>query len=259
MKIIQDQPEQEYRTHPALNNSTAKIFVDKTPAHARYSEPKSAQHFDDGKAIHCTTFEPHEFESRFFKGPADRRGNKWKEAQQMAGDMTVLTESSYENALRVRDALQKNTEINNLVSANNKMVEVSCYWEHDGIDMKSRKDLVVDDGRIITDLKTTTDASRDGFSRAVANYLYHMQDRWYSMGARACFGAEPTFLFIAVEKEPPFANAIYELDPRTKAEGQALVDLAIERYIECERNQEWPGYPAGVQQLSIPGWAFKLT
>ncbi len=259
--ILPDQPDADYRKAEGINWSVLKDYIGKTPAHAVGSERKDKIHFDVGHAIHTGILEPFDFEARFVKGPEDRRGNRWKDAYAAAqsNNKTLLVEDDYEDVLRVRDAAHANPDINKLVSSNNRTAETSGYWERDGIACKCRWDLVVDDGAIVADLKSTVSAGAIDFAKSVSNFGYHGQEGWYSGGAAYCYGPTPIFLFIAVEKDPPYASAVYELDAVTKREGLALADAAFDLFKRCQENQEWPGYPGGIQQLTLPRWAFRMT
>ena len=45
----------------------------------------------------------------------------------------------------------------------------------------------------------------------------------------------------------------------TVAEATVAWEIAVallERYAECERSGEWPGYPDEVRDISIPEWAW---
>ena len=258
-RVVQDMPDTDYRAADGINWSRLKDFYYRTPAHAMYSEPKVSTAFDIGSALHIAVLEPMDFDRRVVRGPTDRRGNKWKDAQDEAGDRLLLTEADYDNLLRMREAASRNTDIARLVSSNNKATEVSVFWDIGDVDCKCRFDLVIDDGIIIVDLKTTANANPSEFSKSVLNYAYHGQEAWYTIGGRHVYKANPQFLFIAIEKEPPFASVVYELDAVTKKEGGAIVSSAFEQYIACKARGEYPAYPSGIHQLTLPRWGFQMT
>ncbi len=63
------------------------------------------------------------------------------------------------------------------------------------------------------------------------------------------------FVFIAVEKTPPYAVALYELDAEAVDLGRALARRDLARYANARDFGVWPGYPDAVQSLSLPKWA----
>jgi exodeoxyribonuclease VIII len=87
---------------------------------------------------------------------------------------------------------------------------------------------------------------------------YHAQEAFYTDGWRALDQQVDAFVFIAVEKTDPFAFAIYELPPSIVEEGRARIRDALSVYAECKRTDQWPGYGAGVQELSFPRWAYTM-
>ena len=99
------------------------------------------------------------------------------------------------------------------------------------------------------DLKTTRDASPDGFGKSIANYRYHVQSAHYRDGFQA-----GRFVWVAVEIDPPYAVAVYidgdEIHAR--GDGERLSDLRL--YAECKASDKWPGYPDEVQNISLPRW-----
>ena len=98
-------------------------------------------------------------------------------------------------------------------------------------------------------------ATTAGFSRAIANWDYHLQAAWYSDGYTLTTGNPVLgFVFGAVESAWPHAAAAYMLDDagldKARAENRRLLDL----YAECKRTGVWPGYQASIQAISLPAW-----
>ena len=61
------------------------------------------------------------------------------------------------------------------------------------------------------------------------------------------------FVFIAIEKELPYATAIYTLDEEALQFGiQQFNDLMTE-YAKCMKTDNWPSY--GIKNLTLPKYA----
>ena len=62
-----------------------------------------------------------------------------------------------------------------------------------------------------------------------------------------------------VEKSPPYAPAIYELDAQSMAEGWASWNTALDIHSACVEQKHFPAYPPETVLLSLPPYAFKHT
>jgi hypothetical protein len=108
---------------------------------------------------------------------------------------------------------------------------------------------------VVTDLKSTTNASPDEFQRAIYKFGYHIQGAHYLDGAKV-LGLNPkAFAMIAVESEPPHGVAVYQLDPQALAAGHAKRDQLLRLYAQCQAEGRWPGYSESIQPISLPPWA----
>lgn len=143
---------------------------------------------------------------------------------------------------------------------------------------------------IIGDLKTTEDASPEGFAKSIANWRYDVQHAYYIDGTRlaleqgkcnppqegtaelSVYWTDPVtgvlcrcrpdfwrgypkhFAFIAVEKKPPYAVGVYVLDSEGVDIGRAQYQHDLRIYAECVRTGEWPGYGDKIQTISLPAW-----
>lgn len=257
---------EQYHGHGAISRSGLWTIYNKTPAHYRFSERSESRDFDFGTAVHTAILEPSQFEKRVMRGPADRRGNLWKDSVAEANNQgrMILTAGDYEAVLEIRDAVHANAFINSLVTGGDPVVEASAFWAEDingvPVPCKARPDLVRRDLGLMLDVKTAASASKAEFERSVANYGYHAQEYFYSRGwAMAGGGRINGTVFLVIEKEAPYAMALFELDPASVAEGGAAMHKALEIYAKCNAANHWPAYPEEVQAISIPKWAFRET
>jgi len=133
-------------------------------------------------------------------------------------------------------------------------VEVVGVWDDGDVRRKAKLDAV--SGRFGVDIKTSTDASTDGFGRSAGKYAYASQDAWYRDALRACFGVDdPAFVFVVVEKFPPFLVNTIVLDPYDVELGGRRNRRAIDLYRECRDSGVWPGYGDGLNVATLPRWA----
>jgi hypothetical protein len=172
----------------------------------------------------------------------------------------VLPEEDYTSCLRMRDAVNRHASASRLLSGAGD-VELSLVWEQDGLDVlcKGRLDRLSPGiaGGAIVDIKTTRDASPREFERAIFTHGYHRQAAFYLDGARAHGIPAKHFVIIAVEKEPPYAVAVYRVSEGAIDAGQEQLRVLLAKYAECEQKDEWPAYPDVVRDIALPDWAWK--
>jgi len=135
--------------------------------------------------------------------------------------------------------------------------ETSLFWtdEYTGLQCRIRPDWMFDRG--IADLKSCITASKDGFSKAVANLGYDVQAAFYIDGMKAVTGKSVNFYFIAVEKTAPFSTACYMASQEMVEVGRAKYRGALELLKWCQENSRFPGYqPSGeIESIDLPRWA----
>lgn len=139
--------------------------------------------------------------------------------------------------------------------------EVSAFWvdETTGVKCKARFDYLPEKQPerrlIVPDLKSAVSADPGEFSRAAARYGYLLQQEHYSSALRHLgMDDDPAFLFVVVEKEPPYLVNVGQFagddDRRLSA---AALEKALRLYRDCLEADHWPGWP-GVTDLSLPTW-----
>lgn len=176
---------------------------------------------------------------------------------------TVLSPDELAQLHGMRDAIRAHPAAAVLLNGEG-VAEASVYWtdEATGELCRCRPDRWRKDG-ILVDLKSTLDASPEGFAKSLANYRYHVQAPWYLAGARAAYEARQlpdgwqaprAFAFIAVEKSAPYAVGVYMLDAATMELGAAQMRANLDTLAECRRTGEWPGYGDKIANLSLPDW-----
>lgn len=174
---------------------------------------------------------------------------------------TVLSVDTYEQLLGMRDAIMAHPAAAALLSGEG-VAEASVYWTDaaTGELCRCRPDWWRKDG-VVVDLKSTEDASQEGFAKSLVNYRYHVQSPWYLGGMVAAFEAghfpegwqrPKAFAFIAVEKRQPYAVAVYVLDSESNEIGTRLMRADLDTLAKCRATGVWPGYGDTLQQLGVP-------
>jgi exodeoxyribonuclease VIII len=214
-----------------------------------------------GAAFHCGLLEPLTFPELYAIQPdfGDRRfaGPKKEHAAWMSAN-TGKTIVSLRDAAQIEKMIAS-VHAHPLASrlVKDGRPELTARWRDDetGLECKVRSDYYVESLGMIVDAKSTFDAGRESFAKSVAKFGYHRQCALYANGFGALGLPVQHFVFLAVEKVPPYAIAVYSLDQDAVARGHAAVRGDMNVLAECMRTGIFPSYPTSIQELSLPPWA----
>jgi exodeoxyribonuclease VIII len=248
-------PEDIYHGAPGVSKSGLDR-INRSPAHFRAGQSGDTAAQLIGRATHCAVLEPDDFRRRYAEGPEKLQADKDKKAKQKleAQGYSVLRPNEMEHVLAIQEAVWAHPAARFLLSDGE--AEVSAWWRDDatGELCKCRPDLVRPDN-ILADLKTTRDASPEGFTREAWKYRYHVQAAFYSEGWEKAAGVTvPAFLWIAVEPEPPYPVAVYAADSKQFRLGAQEADENLHTFHTCRVTGEWPAYSNEIQTLGLPAW-----
>ncbi len=240
-----------------LGSSGVKTLIEKTPAHYLFdktnpNEPSQAMIF--GSAFHSLVLEP-DLNEVLWTSIGSRRTNAFKEVKKKNPEKIVVTQEEHEDLLIMLENT-KNHELATSLLTNGKP-EVSMVWEdmEYGFPCKCRPDWLRDDN-IIIDVKTTgKSADAVQFSKACANFGYHISAAWYQAGVLAVTGQLCDFVFLVVETKAPFGVVVYAPDTEFMDRGREAIRPILPIYNECLKTNNWPGYSEKIETLSLPGWA----
>ena len=218
-----------------------KRFID--PERPR-SEPTAAMRL--GTFVHTAVLEPDDLVRRYAVC-ATRKGSTIYNKLIDKG-IEPVTQAQWDQAHAMCDAVRNHPEAAWLLS--DGKAEQSVWWDDEQFEMRCKCRPDWWNGDIVIDLKTTQDASPRGFAKSVANFRYHVQQMHYLRGTNAA-----RFIFIAVEKEYPYAVGVYELDNEACGLGEELRQRDMQRIKTCKQRNEWPGYSNDISTLSLPTYA----
>lgn len=256
-EIIYGLPAAEYHARPEINCSGLKL-INRSPMHyrSRLDQPsEETKAMTIGSAVHTATLEPHLFDQQYVAMPEgiDKRTKEGKAAfaaLEQSGKI-ILSADDYRDVCRIAISVQDHETASLFLKEGH--AEVSIFTEIEDIPAKCRIDWLRTS--VICDLKSTDDASPNGFARSCANYGYDMQCAWYLDCADAAGLSIDAFVFIVVEKSAPYAVALYELDAASIEVGRAKYQRALSLYRHCKMVGEWPGYSPEIISIQLPKWA----
>ena len=259
----------DYRGMPAISRSDL-THLQRSPRHywakkidpARIEASHETAAMKLGTAVHMAVLEPAKFAECYAEGPMVSRATKaWKEATK-ATTATLLPADEYAVIQGIVSSLKEHDAARKGLFDGNGENEATFITKDatTGLDIKCRADRVTTSGFLI-DLKTTQDAGAKSFSKSVATFGYHLQAAFYMRCVEQATGTLPRgFVFIAVEKEPPFACQVFLADEEMLQFGAQKVDdllKQIRHFTEEFGTSPWPSYQQKVQPLSLPEWALR--
>ena len=248
----------DYHADPAISASHLHVVAN-SPYHywSRFLAPDRPPSVQTaamklGSLTHCAILEPDQLAARYgICLPRNTKAGKEMEGEMIAAGIEAVTASEMEQAMAMAGSVRSHQAAAALLA--DGKAEQSFWWDDStGLRCKCRPDWY--NGNTIVDLKTTIDASPKSFAASVAKWRYAIQQNHYLAGTFA-----ERFVFLAVEKQYPFATACYELDETAALHGEAERRNNLQTIADCRAIAEWPGYGNTIQPLSLPNWALYGT
>jgi exodeoxyribonuclease VIII len=259
----------EYHARPGVSKTKLWCLLNDTPAKFKWLQehpepPTAAMQF--GSALHKYVLEPDSFFYEYAVAPqCDRRTKTGKEEYQKFVDSvenrTVISADDMVLISEMTAAIRKNPRADFLLRGE---VETSYYWQDEmtGLDCQARPDSVrmLDRRGLIVDLKTCARADTETMVKQAYALGYDMQAAMFKEAVEREYGISCDFLFVCVEKEPPYLVNILQADDLMIKSGQDRFREAIGIYKSCLDSGNWYGYEGAfgmVNTLGLPKWAAK--
>jgi hypothetical protein len=234
-----------------------------SPAHYFYEyctdkaeDKEQSKPFYLGSAVHTLVLEPENFDFEYaVKQKVDGRtkeGKFYNEKFALLSEGKIVIDTEvYEQALSMAVAVRNNAMAESLLMDN--QFEKSIYFTHEltGLQCKVRPDAWL--GSIVSDLKTTSDASFRAFQSSAYKYGYFLQAGMIKVALKSIGIDLERFLCIAVENSKPYVTGIYDIDPDAIAFGVSHFDELMVKLANCYDTQSFPGF--GIQALGLPRYA----
>lgn len=250
-----------YHADPALSHSGMKTLLDCPARYAweRENPPAPKDVFDLGSAVHAEVLGVGAPVAR-----VDADDWRTKAAQQTRADLRAegkipLLHKDYDRVRGMTEAVLAHKGAR-IIAESTDAIEQSMWWHDDrfDVDLRGRVDLVASyaDGMpVLVDLKTSTSANPDEFVKSVYRYGYDLQRAVYCDGWATLAGLVPDFLFIVVEKDPPYPVLTARVDDAAIRSGEAKFEQALCVFNDCRALGHWPAYGDDIVTLESPRWA----
>lgn len=220
-----------------------------------------------GKAIHMAILEPELFARTYVIepdfGPTRKtddvssekaKENKLRKQAWHAEHKgtTILDSAEGRHTLGMVRSVAADEDARALLEAG--LSELTSIWDDEGTGLrcKARLDHYRPDLETIVDVKSTTDARSESWKWQAGDLAYYRQDPFYrdAMGIHGvCVRA---FVFILVEKTPPYLVNVVQLDAEDVAIGREENRDLIQLLADCLVTNTWPGYPRnGIETIKL--------
>ena len=264
MSILYDLAELEYHARPELSSTGARLLLE-APAKFKYrmDHPQEGKRaFDVGTAAHTKILGVGSGLVEYPDEHLTPSGNVstkaatvlWAEEQRSAG-LTPVSPDDIAAVDAMAESVLAHPKARELLEAKGHR-EVSVVSEIDGVPVRARLDGLVElEGMTGLDLKTTRKtADVEGFARTSSDLGYFIQEAWYREAIEAEGVPLDRFVFITVEKEPPYLVGVTVQDIIFQMMGKAATAEARRRYRHGMETGEWPGYSQEIEPAAPPAW-----
>lgn len=212
-----------------------------------------------GNLVHSLILAPENVENEFLFLPDDldgrtKDGKAWKaclEQRAAVENKKILREMDHRQAISVADSVL-NDPVASAYFLGQGENELSLYAidEETGLLKKGRIDRVPN-GDFLLDIKTTRDASPSGFRSSIRSFKYYLQASYYLDLYEQLREKKDYFVFIAIEKEPPYACGCYYVSSATVEEGRREYKELLKKYKQCLETNIWGGYTDKPEEVGI--------
>jgi exodeoxyribonuclease VIII len=272
-EVVYDLPDDDYRKRPGIAQSTLREMLH-SPAHyaaaLQKDKPRTAdQKF--GTAFHRLLLEPFEFLKLYLVKPATvslrtKAGVEWFESavRERGFEPELIDQDEHATLLAMKEAFMAAPLAREAIEKSHHEVSVFAPSPNTSHDItllrKMRIDLLPSDGTALGDIKTTGygKGSFSTWPKVVADMRYHLQAAYYLDGINDATGdgdRYKQFIHFVIEKDPPHAVGLYEIDPVAISIGRETYRRLLDEVAWCVKEQAWPAYSQELTRISLPRWA----
>lgn len=252
------------RDRVALSATGVKrLLPPSTPAHYRWAKDHPSEPTDEmmlGIVVHTLVFgvgrQPE-------LAPARWQSDKDKAAVAAIRErgLIPLRPDDWDRAHRMAEAVLTHPDAGMLLDSEAGIPERGIFWrdEATGVECKALIDWSFRSRLGLLYLKTGASAAPEDQPRTIGKFGYQLQAKHELEGAEALRlvseGAD--FILVFVESKPPHFVSVSRLDWRDLDRAGELCLRAREIYRDCMESGIWPGYPTGINTISLPEWVWR--
>lgn len=256
-----------YHAAPGISKSHLDVMAEGSARHywqkyinpsRPFSEPTDALRV--GNAVHAAILQPALFDDRYAEWSGTDKRTKagkeeWAAFQQNLGDRITLSHIEYTWCLEMRDAVHAHPIARGLLMNGKPEHSFFARDTESGELIKCRTDYFTDDGDVIVDIKTTTDAHPITFGKDAANYRYDLAPPWYfDVIGRVTGHAPRQWIWLVIEKSLPYAIGIYYAQKHDIIRARDTCRRNFLEILKYRQANLFPDYGDQIRPLELPGW-----
>lgn len=266
--IVPNLDEATYHAHPSLSSTGARVLLE-SPATFKYQmdHPSAGKRdYDIGHAAHAKVLGvglgvigyPEEHLTPSGNVSTKAATLTWAEEQRAVG-LVPVSPADIAAVEGMAESVLAHPKARALFEADGQR-ELSVFTNIEGVPVRARMDAVAEfEGLTGVDLKTTRKkAHKEGFSHESGDLGYFVQETWYRQAAESEGLLLDRFVFVVVEKKPPYLVGVNEHDVIFREMGKTAAAEARARYRNGVENGLWPGYSDEIELASPSPWMAML-
>ncbi len=247
-----------------VSSSQLKYMINESPAYyydrllRKSCDPTESMAL--GTLVHHAVLEGEDFIKRYvvmpkFEGHANSLVHKQAKREWLAAHKhkVIVTEEEIKTLEGTYESIFKHQDAAAILT--DSRFERSGYYRDPatGILCRIRYDSYDENSAILADIKAVRSCKRGDFTYAIRDYRWDLSMAMYGYGIKQIDGKAPdNFVFIAVEKTPPYHCAVYELGKESLQVGFSDYRLALNRLEECREANVWPSYQSHMEEIELP-------
>lgn len=273
-KFIKGLPIDVYHADKTKLNSSLIRHMEKSPyafkfAYLNNYEEEETNSMKFGTLMHMAVLEGSKFLERYVvepeflgftkEGKISNRSGEAQEKKKMwhlemqAQKKLIVTQKEYDKMRWMLDSFLNHKDAVELLKGGIGEITGQFADPRTGIVCRIRPDFLSFNAKVLIEFKTVTNASYDYFlKRRVEHqdYRYDLQLATYKYGLECITGGKVEMAaFIALESEPPFECAVYEIPDNLIDLAQMDLHSNLYKIKKCIESKEWPPMQQSTQWL----------
>ena len=256
MGVIQGMSNEIYHSQSGVSSTAVKTVYKKSLAHWKGAKRSQTSAFALGSAYHANCLEPER--NLVVKGPKTRSSKAFKEMEEnLEEDQILVTEVEYHVAKRMAEGTMNNPASRAALEHPDRMNEVAIFAKcpRTGLLLKTKPDSM--SNGTVYDLKSTIDASPQGFARECQKYAYDIQAAFYLYVCSLVDDLDPEpeeFAFISCEKSAPYITHMHIVGPELLENATQRMHKTLSIIASAEKAEDYGTGWGEYSILELPKW-----